>query len=410
MKGCLGYQVLLSGMLLIGSYSTLAADAIVSESSDNPAQTQQSVVQDVESVESVNANSDGIIINPSEMPNYPKPPKLTYEQAPFSLVNRYTWQLVNVEDSKHNVAHDHVKSLTLDIRPNQLVFTDDCQRYDVSFLSMTPGDFPYSYRDIAIESTCQNKELDNQSIALSELKNILRETDPHQYISRTFGLQWVDSENQPVDMSKLAASKLPQTAYLAISLDMPSYPKSTTRMMFKGTLKPIAKPNGIDAFLSQDFLEDFNWRLRQALDSSGQPIEVFGYADIPILGQFDTTKRDLYNNDTFSYASFSSDCNGIGGNYVLTPDNNLLIGYGVQTVMGCGTMREKAEDTLRELMHHSTSHLTLSYYVNAKHSSDEANKNSQVKTSSGTYMLTQDFETGEQLIWEAIDKPAYSGQ
>lgn len=407
-KGCFGYKVLLSAILLIGSYNALAADTIASESSDNLNQARQNVAQDVESIKSVITSNDAIIVEPSATPNYPKPPKLTYEQAPFSLVNRYTWQLVNVEDSKQNLAHDHVKSLTLDIRPNKLVFNDACQRYDVSFLGVISGDFPYSYNDINTKSTCQNKQTDSQRIVLSELKKILRETDPHQYISRRFGLQWINSDNQLADMPNAAASKLPQKAYLAISLDMPSYPKSTTRMIFKGALKPIVKPNGVNALLSKDFLEDYNWRLRQALDSSGQPIEAFGYADILILGRFDTAKRDLYTKATFSYASFSSDCNGIGGNYVLTPDNNLLIGYGPQTLMGCSTMREKAEDTLRELMHHSTSHLTLNYYANAKHSNDEADKNAQAKTSNGTYMLIQDFDTGEQLIWEAVDKPSYS--
>ena len=144
--------------------------------------------------------------------------------------------------------------------------------------------------------------------------------------------------------------------------------------------------------------------MRQAIDSNGKSIEAFNYADIPVIASFYTVKRDLYNNDTFSHASFNSDCNGIGGEYVLTPTNKLLIGYGMQTVMGCGRAREKAEETLRELMHHSTSHLTLNYYPNNKDNKDKASSNTDLKLAEGTYILIQDLDTGEQLIWRSVEK------
>ncbi|EGK07527.1 META domain-containing protein [Psychrobacter sanguinis] len=386
MKGLKSYKLLVTSLLIISSLNAGAS---------NDANSKKTL-----SIQSPNPNSEIIIIESSETPIYPEPPKPTYEQPAFSILNRYLWKVVEIEDSKQNLPIDYLQSLTLDIRPNMLVFKDHCQRYDMSFLNMLAGDYPYVYDGINTKSSCDSQRTDDQDVALSELKKIFRQSQQTQYISKSFGFQWLAQNKQPTDIP----TTLPDNAYLAIHLDAEIYPKKSTTIVLKGTIKPVSKTSIENTLLNRDTLERFNWELRQAIDINGKSIEAFNYADIPVIASFYTVKRDLYNNDTFSHASFNSDCNGIGGEYVLTPTNKLLIGYGMQTVMGCGRAREKAEETLRELMHHSTSHLTLNYYPNNKDNKDKASSNTDLKLAEGTYILIQDLDTGEQLIWRSVEK------
>ena len=386
MKGLKSYKLLVTSLLIISSLNAGAS---------NDANSKKTL-----SIQSPNPNSEIIIIESSETPIYPEPPKPTYEQPAFSILNRYLWKVVEIEDSKQNLPIDYLQSLTLDIRPNMLVFKDHCQRYDMSFLNMLAGDYPYVYDGINTKPSCDSQRTDDQDVALSELKKIFRQSQQTQYISKSFGFQWLAQNKQPTDIP----TTLPDNAYLAIHLDPEIYPKKSTTIVLKGTIKPVSKTSIENTLLNRDTLERFNWELRQAIDINGKSIEAFNYADIPVIASFYTVKRDLYNNDTFSHASFNSDCNGIGGEYVLTPTNKLLIGYGMQTVMGCGRAREKAEETLRELMHHSTSHLTLNYYPNNKDNKDKASSNTDLKLAEGTYILIQDLDTGEQLIWRSVEK------
>lgn len=386
MKGLKSYKLLLTSLLMMFSLNAGA-----SNNSDN---------QQTTSIKSPNPNNEISVTESSETPIYPEPPKPTYEQPAFSILNRYLWKVVEIEDSKQKLPIDALQSLILDIRPNMLVFKDHCQRYDMSFLNMLAGDYPYAYDDINTKSSCDSPRTDDQNVALSELKKIFRQSEQTQYVSKSFGFQWLAQNKQPTGIP----TALPDNAYLAIHLDAEIYPKKSTTIVLKGTIKPVSKTSIENTLLNRDTLERFNWELRQATDNNGKSIEAFNYADIPVIASFYTVKRDLYNNDTFSHASFNSDCNGIGGEYVLTPTNKLLIGYGMQTVMGCGRAREKAEETLRELMHHSTSHLTLNYYPNIKDNKDKASSNTDLKLSEGTYILIQDLDTGEQLIWRSVEK------
>ena len=386
MKGLKSYKLLVTSLLIISSLNAGAS---------NDANSKKTL-----SIQSPNPNSEIIITESSENPIYPEPAKPTYEQPAFSVLNRYLWKVVQIEDSKQNLPIDDLQSLTLDIRPNMLIFKDHCQRYDMSFLNMLAGDYPYVYDDINMKSSCDFQRTDDQDVALSELKKIFRQSQQTQYISKSFGFQWLAQNKQPTGIP----TALPDNAYLAIHLDAEIYPKKSTTIVLKGTIKPVSKTSIENTLLNRDTLERFNWELRQAIDINGKSIEAFNYADIPVIASFYTVKRDLYNNDTFSHASFNSDCNGIGGEYVLTPTNKLLIGYGMQTVMGCGRAREKAEETLRELMHHSTSHLTLNYYPNNKDNKDKASSNTDLKLAEGTYILIQDLDTGEQLIWRSVEK------
>ena len=94
-------------------------------------------------------------------------------------------------------------------------------------------------------------------------------------------------------------------------------------------------------------------------------------------------------NDEY-HVGFSSDCNGVGGPYTLTPDHILLIGSGPQTMMGCGPKREAAEDKIRALEQLSRSQLTLTQLANSNIDNP----------SLPYYLLTQQMATGETLIWK----------
>lgn len=112
MKGLKSYKLLVTSLLIISSLNAGAS---------NDANSKKTF-----SIQSPNPNSEIIIIESSETPIYPEPPKPTYEQPAFSILNRYLWKVVEIEDSKQNLPIDYLQSLTLDIRPNMLVFKDHC--------------------------------------------------------------------------------------------------------------------------------------------------------------------------------------------------------------------------------------------------------------------------------------------
>lgn len=260
MKGLKSYKLLVTSLLIISSLNAGAS---------NDANSKKTL-----SIQSPNPNSEIIIIESSETPIYPEPPKPTYEQPAFSILNRYLWKVVEIEDSKQNLPIDYLQSLTLDIRPNMLVFKDHCQRYDMSFLNMLAGDYPYVYDGINTKSSCDSQRTDDQDVALSELKKIFRQSQQTQYISKSFGFQWLAQNKQPTDIP----TTLPDNAYLAIHLDAEIYPKKSTTIVLKGTIKPVSKTSIENTLLNRDTLERFNWELRQAIDINGKSIEAFNYA------------------------------------------------------------------------------------------------------------------------------------
>ena len=116
------------------------------------------------------------------------------------------------------------------------------------------------------------------------------------------------------------------------------------------------------------------------------------------FGSNPTKEMTIHNrfNDEY-HVGFSSDCNGVGGPYALTPDHILLIGSGSQTMIGCGPKREAAEDKIRALEQSSRSQLTLTQLANSNIDNP----------SLPYYLLIQKMATGETLIWKnsaLIDK------
>ena len=162
-------------------------------------------------------------------------------------------------------------------------------------------------------------------------------------------------------------------------------PAPTITKAPKGT-EPIA-----DLPITYELLGRYQWRLVSAVNSDDKAIVELSRPGFPVVANFGYRFNDEY------HVGFSSDCNGVGGPYTLTPDHILLIGSGSQTMIGCGPKREAAEDKIRALEQSSRSQLTLTQLANGN-----------VDDSSlPYYLLIQKMATGETLIWKnsaLIDK------
>ncbi|WP_300407959.1 META domain-containing protein [uncultured Psychrobacter sp.] len=162
-------------------------------------------------------------------------------------------------------------------------------------------------------------------------------------------------------------------------------PAPTITKAPKGT-EPIT-----DLPITYELLGRYRWRLVSATDSDNQIITELSRPGFPVVANFGYRFNDEY------HVGFSSDCNGVGGPYTLTPDHILLIGSGPQTMMGCGPKREAAEDKIRALEQSSRSQLTLTQLANSNIDNP----------SLPYYLLIQKMATGETLIWKnsaLIDK------
>ena len=309
-------------------------------------------------------------------------PKKTYPEPSIELLNRYDWRLIETQDKDGRTLLNEVVPLNLNIRPSMLVFNIECQRYVISFDGGNAGDFPYFLSSVGDKSICQS------DMPHPYIKQDLNTTFNigYRYLPGNIrmGFAWLNDEDKSVVMLPDMAD-LPQEARLAIHINDFIFPENS-HLIWQGTLKPIESTSSSTTPISKDLLESKRWRLKQSSDANGQPIKAFGYANIPILASFYTRMPNDPLEASYSIASFSSECNGIGGPYVLTPANTLLIGSGPQTMRGCGPAKELAEDTLRQLMHDSTSQLELE------------------SLETGEYVLTQKPATGETLIWHSEPK------
>lgn len=157
------------------------------------------------------------------------------------------------------------------------------------------------------------------------------------------------------------------------------------KLVFEGTLRPLQLTRGLP--INNELLEKYKWRLVSAIDGDKQPITELNYRGVPIYAGF-------YTNSNLSGAGFSSNCNGVGGPYILTPNNKLLIGAGSQTMMGCGPKREAAEDKIKALEQLSKSQLTLQQLLNTNTDDPDL----------PYYLLTQQLETSETLIWKNVEE------
>ncbi len=301
-------------------------------------------------------------------------PILSEQVINVESVNRFDWKLVRRIDNQGIVNDvDTVPPLMLDVRPSNLVFKYDCQRYRLNH----DGYQDYTYSSYGVTTITQPSCLINDKQAASNIFQYLERLFP-EYGRGRFNLRIISPSPQTPSKSFSFLNKLISTKTKPYELALNVQDK---QLIFEGTLKSLQPVTGPP--ITYDFLKEYQWRLVSAVNSNKNTIIELSRPDFPVTAYF---AYPLYNDE--HHVGFSSDCNGVGGSYILTPDNKLLIGSSPQTMMGCSPKREAAEDKIRELEQLSKSQLTLQRLPNTNPSSLPY------------YLLTQKLDTGETLMWK----------
>ncbi|WP_367105324.1 META domain-containing protein [uncultured Psychrobacter sp.] len=289
-------------------------------------------------------------------------------ELPVSVLNQYDWQLVEWIDNQHVVTQVNTEQpLMMDVRPSNLVFTYDCQRYSVAHSNYS--DYNYSSYGISKIVSLSCPETSSTNLNHSFLSRQLQSDNIESYLNTTFA---------PYGRSRFSFELLPPKPK-AYQLGLKLH---DTTLVFEGTPKKLQPTSGLP--ISYEFLKRYKWRLVSAVGNDNKTIIELSRPGFPVIAYFGYMFNDEH------HVGFSSDCNGVGGPYTLTPDNVLFIGSGPQTMMGCGPKREAAEDKIRALELSSASQLTLKQY-------------SDINVDDPTlpyYLLIQKFDTGETLIWK----------
>ena len=303
-------------------------------------------------------------------------PILSEQVINVESVNRFDWKLVRRIDNQGIVDDvDTVPPLMLDVRPSNLVFKYDCQRYRLNH----DGYQDYTYSSYGVTTITQPSCLITDKQAASNILHYLEQLFP-EYGRGRFNLRITSPSTQtkskPFSFLNKLTPKKPTSYELILNVQ-------DKQLIFEGTLKTLRPVTGLP--ITYELLKEYQWRLVSAVDSNKNTIIELSRPDFPVTAYF---AYPLYNDE--HHVGFSSDCNGVGGSYILTPDNKLLIGSSPQTMMGCSPKREAAEDKIRELEQLSKSQLILQRLANTNLDS----------SSLPYYLLTQKLETGETLIWK----------
>lgn len=303
-------------------------------------------------------------------------PILSEQVINVESVNRFDWKLVRRIDNQGIVNDvDTVPPLMLDVRPSNLVFKYDCQRYRLNH----DGYQDYTYSSYGVTTITQPSCLITDKQAASNIFQYLEQLFP-EYGRGRFNLRITSPSTQtkskPFSFLNKLTPKKPTSYELILNVQ-------DKQLIFEGTLKTLRPVTGLP--ITYELLKEYQWRLVSAVDSNKNTIIELSRPDFPVTAYF---AYPLYNDE--HHVGFSSDCNGVGGSYILTPDNKLLIGSSPQTMMGCSPKREAAEDKIRELEQLSKSQLILQRLANTNLDS----------SSLPYYLLTQKLETGETLIWK----------
>ena len=297
-------------------------------------------------------------------------------KLPVHVLNRYHWQLVEI-DHQNTVSKIHTKRpLTMDVRPNNVVFEYGCQRYRVEHSGYS--DYYYSAYNVSNISPTTCVVDTAADVSHSELLRQLQSDNLESYFKTAFPRYGRGRFNYEL------RSPQPNTYQLALKL----FDKT---LVFKGTPKTMQPISGLP--ITHELLKGHRWRLVSATDKDKKTIAALSQPDTPVTAFFG---YPTYNDE--HHVGFGTDCNGVGGPYVLTSDHILLIGSGAQTMMGCGSNREAAEDKIREIEQTSRSQLSLEKHtVSDKESVDIP-----------YYLLTQTLDSGEMLVWKNEPKKMFN--
>lgn len=124
-------------------------------------------------------------------------------------------------------------------------------------------------------------------------------------------------------------------------------------------------------------LADYHWQLLSAKDKQGEPLSALEAIK-------DQVRLKFYLQQSTQYASFTVGCNSMSGNFTIS-NQQLKIGDVVSTEMYCEDL-DPAERLMAQLMP-GNSKLKLSV--------EKSNKSALTQP-----LLTQEFATGETLVWQ----------
>ena len=303
----------------------------------------------------------------------PEPTKATTLQ----WASHYQWQLAHVKDQQGNLVNINTANpIALSVAPSSLSLSQGCQHFSIDFGWMDAPPFEYGSDLRKKPSDCKNTPSNTMG------KGDIEALFPKNGILKLGITLSTVAEKEP-DNTQMASKNL------MIKIE------NGNTLMFTG--KPIAfrKPAGLP--IDNAVLERYDWQLKSAVrntfDGKGQIISRksigdFYHSEFPVSLQF-------RGYDDSQYASFNSNCNGVGGPYILMTDHTLLVGSGMQTVMGCGVTGNRVENELSKLVSNSKSTLSLSLQPS---SLSEAQSNS--KADFPRYNLLQTMESGETLVWQ----------
>ena len=303
----------------------------------------------------------------------PEPTKATTLQ----WASHYQWQLAHVKDQQGNLVNINTANpIALSVAPSSLSLSQGCQHFSIDFGWMDAPPFEYGSDLRKKPSDCKNTS-----------SNTMGKGDIEALFPKNGILKLA------ITLSAIAKNETDNTQMASKNLMIKIENGNT--LMFTG--KPIAfrKPTGLP--IDNAVLERYDWQLKSAVrntfDGKGQIISRksigdFYHSEFPVSLQF-------RGYDDSQYASFNSNCNGVGGPYILMTDHTLLVGSGMQTVMGCGVTGNRVENELSKLVSNSKSTLSLSLQPS---SLSEAQSNS--KADFPRYNLLQTMESGETLVWQ----------
>lgn len=124
-------------------------------------------------------------------------------------------------------------------------------------------------------------------------------------------------------------------------------------------------------------LADYHWQLLSAKDKQGEPLSALEAIK-------DQVRLKFYLQQSTQYASFTVGCNSMSGNFTIS-NQQLKIGDVMSTEMYCEDL-DPAERLMAQLMP-GNSKLKLSV--------EKSNKSALTQP-----LLTQEFATGETLVWQ----------
>ena len=322
--------------------------------------------------------ADKIASTPAQQtpPIKAQPPKST-KATTLQWASHYQWQLAQVKDQQGNLVNINTANpITLAVAPSSLSLSQGCQHFSIDFGWMDAPPFEYGSDLRKKPSDCKN--IPSNKMNQGDIEALF----PKNGILK-LGITLSAVLENELDNTQMA----PKDLMIKI--------ENGNTLIFTG--KPIAfkKPTGLP--IDNALLERYDWQLKSAVrntfDENGkvisrQSIGDFYHPEFPVSLIF-------RGYDDSQYASFNSNCNGVGGPYILMTDHTLLVGSGMQTVMGCGITGNRIENELSKLVSNSKSTLSL---ILKPSSLSEAQSKHQIDFP--RYNLLQTFDSGETLVWQ----------